>query len=119
MEIFDAVVKSLTDNELMVVLSNHMSNAGKCCSTSDGNGMWYNKDYPEEKYFEVLKALTSRYNGNKMVVGNDLRNEPRPDETTGLMPVWGSGMELNDWKLAAEKAGNEILKINPDILIIV
>lgn len=36
-----------------------------------------------------------------MVVGFDLRNEPRPDETNGLMPTWGSGLESNDWKLAA------------------
>jgi endoglucanase len=54
-----------------------------------------------------------------MVVGFDLRNEPRPDETNGLMPTWGSGLESNDWKLAAQTAGDEILGINPNVLIIV
>lgn len=91
----------MTDTGLMVILNNHVSNAGKCCSTTDSNGMWYNKEYKADKFFEVLRALTSRYLENSLVVGNDLRNELRPDETIGLMPVWGSGMEMNDWKMAA------------------
>ena len=90
MQVFDKTVDSLTGTGLMVILNNHVSEAGLCCSTTDGNGLWYNKDYPEDKYFEVLRAITARYAGNKLVVGNDLRNELRPDETTGLMPVWGS-----------------------------
>ena len=92
MQVFDKTVRSLTDTGLMVIVNNHVSGAGKCCSTTDSNGMWYNKDYPEDRYFEVLRAISARYAGNKMVVGNDLRNELRPDETTGLMPVWGSGL---------------------------
>ena len=67
----------------------------------------------------MIRGLTARYAGNKRVVGNDLRNELRPDETIGLMPVWGNDIELNDWRIAATKAGNDILKINPDLLVIV
>jgi len=35
----------------MVIVVNHTSKAGKCCSTTDGNGMWFNPAYPASKYF--------------------------------------------------------------------
>lgn len=101
MLIFDKVVENLTANGLMVILNNHMSDAGKCCSTNDGNGMWYNANYNSEKFFEAWRGLADRYLENQMVIGFDLRNEPRPDENSGMMPTWGSGLEVNDWKLAA------------------
>jgi endoglucanase len=101
MLVFDKVIENLTDNGLMVILNNHMSDAGKCCSTNDGNGMWYNDNYPEDKFFETWREMAGRYLKNPMVVGFDLRNEPRPDENSGMMPTWGSGLEINDWKLAA------------------
>jgi hypothetical protein len=42
MELFDRVVNTLTETGLMVILSNHVSEAKGCCSTNDYNGMWYN-----------------------------------------------------------------------------
>ena len=54
-QIFDRTVKSLTDNGLMVILNNHMSNAGWCCGEDDGNGMWYNPDYPESLWISILE----------------------------------------------------------------
>jgi endoglucanase len=51
MLVFDKVIENLTENGLMVVLNNHISDAGKCCSTNDGNGMWYNSNYPSDKFF--------------------------------------------------------------------
>jgi len=54
-----------------------------------------------------------------LVVGNDLRNEIRDDNVNNLYPTWGDGNVETDWKMAATIAGNKILKINPDLLIIV
>ena len=47
----------------------------------------------------------------------DLRNEIR--KANGFIPTWGDGNEKTDWRLAAEKIGNQILEIAPDWLIIV
>ena len=33
--------------------------------------------------------------------------------------TWGDGNESTDWRLAAERAGNAILEVNPDWLIVV
>lgn len=48
-----------------------------------------------------------------MVIGNDLRNEIRADVKELLVPTWGSGLEITDWKKAATKAGNAILAEDP------
>ena len=56
--------------------------------------------------------LARRYKGNDTVIGMDLRNEP-------FNACWGCGDPAKDWRLAAEKAGNAILSVNPDLLIIV
>ena len=77
MDVFDEVIKSLTSNGVMVVLNNHVSDAIWCCSSDDGNGMWFNPKYPEDKWIDILKQLTVRYKDNPMVIGNDLRNELR------------------------------------------
>jgi endoglucanase len=57
--------------------------------------------------------LAHRYRDNPTVVGFDLHNEPHGAAT------WGSGDTNTDWRLAAQRAGNRILAVNPDLLIIV
>ena len=47
------------------------------------------------------------------VYGADLHNQPHGEAT------WGDGNMSTDWRLAAERAGNAILAINPDWLIVV
>lgn len=116
---FDATVKALTDNGVMVILNNHISNAGWCCSNEDGNGLWYNKDYPEDVWLETLENVTRKYQDNKMVIANDLRNELRDDKKNHKKALWGDLLPGSDWKRAAEKAGNAIHKINPDLLIMI
>jgi len=46
MEVFDATIKALTDANQMIILNNHISDAGWCCSPNDGNGLWHNPNYP-------------------------------------------------------------------------
>ncbi len=44
--IFDTVISALTNAGIMVILDNHMSNAGWCCSATDNNELWYNSQLP-------------------------------------------------------------------------
>ena len=98
----------------MVILNNHISDAMWCCNTDDGNGLWYNKNYSEDKFFDALIDLTKRYKDNPMVIGNDLRNEIRTDTEEDLIPTWGDNNVKTDWRLAAIKAGNLVLEQNPE-----
>ena len=77
MQVFDATVSALTSAGLMVILNNHNSKAGWCCSEHDGDGLWYTHDYPEEMWLEALEKMAERYAADPMVVGIDLRNELR------------------------------------------
>src|SRR5262249_24859050 len=75
--------------------------------------LWYTAQYSEARWIADWQRLATRYAGNGTVVGCDLHNEPRGAAT------WGDGNAATDWRLAAERAGDAILSVNPDLLIIV
>jgi endoglucanase len=110
--IFDTVVNALTNAGIMVILDNHMSNAGWCCSTTDNNELWYNTQYPQTSWVADWQTMAQRYASNPWVIGADLRNEPRSPAT------WG-GSASTDWHAAAELGGNAVLGVNPNMLIFV
>lgn len=100
--------------------------------------LWYTSAYPQSRWIADWEMLARRYLGNTTVVGFDLRNEPHTNQP-GLPQGQGYGWGLKaylqqgatwgpyrglddpktDWRLAAEKAGNAVLKINNSLLIIV
>jgi endoglucanase len=64
--------------------------------------------------------LAQRYRGNTAVIGADLHNEPHHVQgNPSAGACWGCGITAVDWRLAAERAGNAILAVNPDWLIVV
>lgn len=111
MDVFDEVVHALTAQRLMVILDNHNSNAEWCCG-NDGNELWYNSQYPETSWIGDWKAIVARYRENPFVVGADLRNEPR------IAATWG-GPPSTNWQAAAERGGDAVLSVNPNLLVIV
>jgi len=115
MQVLDEAVKALSNAKVIVLPNNHMSTAGWCCPAEDG--LWYTDEYPEEYFIEGWRQVVTRYKDNPWVAGMDLRNELRPS-AHGVPAAWGNGKE-NDWAIAAEKTGNILLDINPNILIIV
>jgi len=121
LEVFDEVIKALTDEGISVILNNHSSAAIWCCLYEE-DGLWYTREYPEDVWVEDWVMLVNRYRNNPGVIAADLRNEIRVAKWKGTFipspPRWGSGSK-NDWKRAAEKAGNAILKVNPNILVVV
>jgi endoglucanase len=114
MEIMDVVVAALARARIMVILDNHVSRADWCCKDDDGNGLWYNDDYPEEKWLADWYGIVLRYKGQPWVVGADLRNELRSGT------AWGGGSDPKlDWHAAAERGGNVVLDANPNLLVMV
>src|ERR1019366_7255021 len=75
--------------------------------------LWYTSTVSETTWIKDWVALATRYNGNTTVIGADLHNEPNNPAT------WGDGVLATDWRLAAERCGNAILAVNPNLLIIV
>eukprot|EP01112_Ceratiomyxa_fruticulosa_P009669 TRINITY_DN2532_c0_g1_i3.p1 TRINITY_DN2532_c0_g1~~TRINITY_DN2532_c0_g1_i3.p1 ORF type:complete len:390 (-),score=76.43 TRINITY_DN2532_c0_g1_i3:93-1262(-) len=117
LDIMDIVVKSLASNGLLVMLDNHISDANWCCSDTDGNGVWYNKNFTVTQWQNDWISIVQRYQNIPQVFGVDLRNEPRSSyEGT---PVWSSANSTLNWRLAAQQMGNRLLQINPNLLIVV
>jgi endoglucanase len=113
MAIMDALIAALAHAHIMVILDNHMSRADWCCSDTDGNGLWYNQEFPETKWLADWQAMARRYRKQPWVVGADLRNELRSGAS------WGGPDPKLDWHAAAERGGRAVLVANPNLLIIV
>eukprot|EP01084_Bolivina_argentea_P098268 176616_1 len=121
MYIFDQVVQALTNANVMIILDNHVSDSGWCCSSTDGNGLWYTDNYPASEWMNLWQQMAQRYVNNSYVVGVDLRNELREAKVNGktLIPTWGTNMDATDWRKAAIEVTKLIQAKNPNLLIIV
>lgn len=111
LQVYSIVVRELARQGILVVLDNHNSNAEWCCG-DDGNDLWYNAQYPESSWIADWKGLAQRFKDVPQVIGADLRNEPRINAT------WG-GAPTTDWHAAAQRGGNAVLSVNPNLLQIV
>ncbi|MBL9123199.1 MAG: cellulase family glycosylhydrolase [Planctomycetaceae bacterium] len=107
--IMDKIVAYAGQIGLRILLDHHRSSAG---AGPNENGLWYLGSYSEARWIADWTMLAQRYAGNPTVIGADLHNEPYGQAT------WGTGGAY-DWRLAAERAGNAILAVNPDWLIVV
>lgn len=109
LQVMDRIVAGAEERGLKIILDNHRSTPG---GGPESNGLWYTASSPESRWIADWKRLAARYKKQEAVIGMDLRNEP-------YNACWGCGEASRDWRLAAEKAGNAILEVNPDLLIIV
>ncbi|HLH63190.1 MAG TPA: glycoside hydrolase family 5 protein [Ktedonobacteraceae bacterium] len=75
--------------------------------------LWYTDQIPQSLWISDWVMLARHYRNNPTIIGADLANEPHGPAT------WGDGNPSTDWRIAAQKAGNAILAVNPNWLIIV
>lgn len=113
LQILDRIITAAGKLGLRVILDNHRSEAG---DSAEASGLWYTPEFPEETWIADWTTLARRYKGNATVVGMDLRNEPHNAATGGA--CWDCGGD-RDWHLAAERAGNAVLRVNPKLLVFV
>src|SRR3954464_513216 len=114
LDVLDKIIAYCGQIGLRVMLDNHRSNAG---NSAQENGLWFTSEFPESTWLANWRALTTRYLGNTTVVAMDLRNEPHASACWGGDPSGCSA--ANDWHAAATRAGNAILAINSNLLIVV
>ncbi|MDC0769934.1 cellulase family glycosylhydrolase [Streptomyces sp. HD] len=106
-QVLDRIVAYAGQAGLKIVLDRHRPDAG------GQSALWYTASVPESTWIANLKSLATRYKGNTTVIGIDLHNEPHDPA------CWGCGDTTRDWRLAAQRAGNAVLSVNPDLLIMV
>ncbi len=106
-EVMDSIISYAGQIGLRVLLDRHRPDA------NGQSSLWYTDAYPESRWISDWVMLANRYKGNPTVIGADLHNEPHDNA------CWGCGDPKLDWKAAAQRAGNAILAVNSDWLIIV
>ncbi|GIP14827.1 hypothetical protein J40TS1_04690 [Paenibacillus montaniterrae] len=106
-EIMDYFIEQAGERGFHIILDRHRPSA------SGQSELWYTDQYSEQRWIDDWVMLAKRYKGNQIVIGADLHNEPHGAAS------WGTNDPKTDWRLAAQKAGNAILKQNSDWLIIV
>ncbi|KAK7359041.1 hypothetical protein VNO77_00986 [Canavalia gladiata] len=104
---FQAVVKNLGDNDVMVILDNHVTQPGWCCGNTDGNGFFGDKNFDPDQWIMGLTKMATLFNGVTNVVGMSLRNELR-----------GPRQNVNDWYRYMVKGAEAVHAANPDVLVI-
>lgn len=107
LQIMDRIAAEARILGLKVILDRHRPDCGA------QSPLWYTDRYSEQTWIDDWTMLARRYAGNNAVIGADLHNEPHGTAT------WGDGNRKTDWRLAAERAGNAILQVNPHWLIFV
>ncbi len=107
-QVMDIIIDEAAKQGLMVLLD--------CHSLSDDGYMhelWYGQGgFTEADWISTWQSLATRYANRPNVIGADLKNEPHGSAT------WGTGA-ANDWRRAAEAAGNAVLAKNPSWLVMV
>jgi endoglucanase len=112
--ILDKVIAYAGQVGLRVILDRHRPDA------SAQSALWYTAGTPESVWIADWQMLARRYAGNPTVLGADLHNEPHGQNGDPAQSAcWGCGDVSVDWRLAAERAGNAILAVNPSWLIFV
>ncbi|WP_330463968.1 cellulase family glycosylhydrolase [Micromonospora zamorensis] len=115
LQILDKVIDYAGSKGMRIILDRHRPTA------AGQSPLWYTSTVSEATWINDWKMLAQRYAGNPTVIGADLHNEPHAEGTnpaaTGA--CWGCGDTTRDWRLAAERAGNAILGVQPNWLIFV
>lgn len=114
LQIMDKIINYGGSIGLRFILDRHRPDSG------GQSPLWYTAQYSEQRWISDWTMLAQHYAGNTAVVGADLHNEPhhiQGSPSTGA--CWGCGNTATDWRLAAERAGNAILAVNPNWLIVV
>ncbi|XP_027337574.1 glycosyl hydrolase 5 family protein-like [Abrus precatorius] len=104
---YQAVVKSLGDNDVMAILDNHVTKPGWCCGESDGNGFFGDQFFDPDLWIKGLTKMATTFKGVTNVVAMSLRNELR-----------GPKQNVYDWYRYMPKGAEAVHGANPDVLVI-
>ncbi|GLU14806.1 hypothetical protein SLE2022_313540 [Rubroshorea leprosula] len=104
---YQAVVSNLGDNNIMVILDNHLTKPGWCCSNNDDNGFFGDKYFNPDLWIQGLTRMATLFKGVSNVVGMSLRNELR-----------GPKQNVGEWYNYMPKGAEAVHSANPNVLVI-
>jgi len=114
LEMMDEIIRYAGELGLVIILDNHSREPDGYMNEK----LWYTDKTSEQLWIDDWVMLADRYKNNPAVIGLDLDNEPHGKTSDGGS-IWGTDDTQHDWNTAAQKCGNAILAVNPDVLIII
>jgi endoglucanase len=118
LQVFDATLREITRQGLLVILDDHTTDAKWSGAAGDENGLWFNGSFTTSTWEDDWLTVVRDFGSIPGVVGVDLRNEPRTDNT-GTAPTWDNSQDPQNWRMAASDAGSRILSADPHLLVFV
>ncbi|KAI4339487.1 hypothetical protein MLD38_024429 [Melastoma candidum] len=106
-EAYKAVLTSLRNNNVMVILDNHISTPGMCCIYDDGNSFFGDRYLDPVQWMEGLRFMATLATGFENVVGMSLRNELR-----------GPRQNVDLWYKYMQQGAETVHAANPNVLVI-
>ena len=116
LEIFDYVLQLCEANGIKVMIDIHTV---KTDASGHNYPLWYREDMTTEDFIEALSWIAERYKNNDTIIAYDLKNEPHGKASESEFAIWNNSTKNNNWKMVAEQAGNAILDVNPNVLIVI
>ena len=117
-QVYQACVRALTGAGLMVIPNCHLLFAGWCCSDSDGNGLWWNGNWPAAKFTSAWLSAAATFGEDPLVIGYDLKNEPRKANIGGTVynPSWGDGNRETDFRQLYSSVASQLQAVDSSAL---
>lgn len=114
LELLDMVIAYCKKVGMKVMLDMHRISSGGQTPT------WYTGNYTAEDFENCWAYLADHYKNDDTVVAADVFNEPHGKSyQAGESAKWDGSTDKNNWKYEAEKVGEKILDINPNLLVVV
>jgi aryl-phospho-beta-D-glucosidase BglC (GH1 family) len=118
LDVYVAVVRTLTEAGLAVIVNNHITEARWCCDGNPCDMGWKNSDLgpfcpvrqTEEDWIRNLLTVMEPHINDPLVVGVDIRNEVRG---------FAGRLMWDAWADAAERASERLHRLQPEWLMIV
>ena len=119
LEVYEAVVSALSEAGIAIIINNHNTQSTWFTGMTLCDATWHNDYLPsvfcrirqtEEEWIEHWEAVMKRFVDNPFVIGADLRNE--------VHGFYGT-VTWDRWAQACEKAGERLLKMQPNWLMFV
>ncbi len=107
LQVLDKIIYEMNNQGMYILLDHHRPDDNAISE------LWYTGSYSEANWISDLKLMADRYRNVGNLVGIDIKNEPHGSAT------WGTGNLATDFNKAAERAGSQILGVNPNLLIFV
>jgi aryl-phospho-beta-D-glucosidase BglC (GH1 family) len=114
--VWNVAVKKCKELGIKIMLdihSNEIDNQGHT------HPVWYKGDIDTEKFTEALEWLTETYKNDDTIIAIDLKNEPHGKANENPRAKWDDTTDIDNWQYAASTIGQRLLKINPNLLIMV